>query len=79
MQKTAGNRLFQMVVRDDKVATQCIELLRKHKLGRHTFISHEYSFDIVIQAVAQPELFSMPSLTRTGKRAEIRGQQAISG
>jgi len=34
----AGNRLQAVVVEDDTVAARCIELLKKHKLGRVTFL-----------------------------------------
>ena len=38
MQRVAGNRLFQVVVEDEDVATTCIELLKRTNKGRLTFL-----------------------------------------
>lgn len=38
MQRTAGNRLFQVVVEDENVATTCIDILKRTNRGRLTFL-----------------------------------------
>lgn len=38
MQRSAGNRLFNVVVENADVAQRCIELLTRNKLGRLTFL-----------------------------------------
>eukprot|EP00892_Ulva_mutabilis_P006487 jgi/Ulvmu1/420/UM001_0427.1 len=37
-ERTAGNRLFQIVVEDEDVATTCIEMLKRTNKGRLTFL-----------------------------------------
>ena len=38
LQRSAGNRLFHVVVENADVAQQCIELLNKNRSGRLTFL-----------------------------------------
>lgn len=38
MQRTAGNRLYQIVVEDEDVATRCIDVLKRTNRGRLTFL-----------------------------------------
>lgn len=38
LQRSAGNRLFHVVVEDADVAQRCIELLTKNRSGRLTFL-----------------------------------------